>query len=98
MKARPAKNKDKKLHQPPAELVRAKRIHATKWWQADMDAERAKHAKERQADFKQPYRMNEDSLRDCYSINGREKKKLIRLWVSRGLNIPEMMKLYGFIK
>lgn len=98
MKARPAKNKAKKLHQPPAELVRAKRIHATKWWQADMDAERAKHAKERQADFKQPYRMNEDSLRDCYSINGREKKKLIRLWVSRGLNIPEMMKLYGFIK
>lgn len=100
MKARPAKNKAKKrtLHQPPAELVRAKRIHATKWWQADMDAERAKHAKERQADYKQPYRMNEDSLRDCYSINGREKKKLIRLWVSRGLNIPEMMKLYGFIK
>ena len=98
MKARPAKSKKRTLLQPPPEMVRAKRIHAAKWWQEDMEAERVKHAKERRADFKQPYRMNTNSLRDCYCFNGREKKKLIRLWESRGLNIPEMMKLYGLTK
>lgn len=62
MKARPAKNKAKKLHQPPAELVRAKRIHATKWWQADMDAERAKHTEERRADYKVPPSPKKDRI------------------------------------
>ncbi len=32
MKARPTKNKAKKLHQPPAEFEVAKREHATEWW------------------------------------------------------------------
>lgn len=97
MKARPSKSKKRTLHQPPAEFLRALREH-NEGWAEMMEAERAKHAKERRADFKQPYRMNEDSLRDCYCFNGRDKKKLIRLWESRGLNIPELMKLYGFTK
>ena len=73
MKARPAKSKKRTLHQPPSEMVRALRCHSEGWAKM-MDAERAKHAKERRADFKQPYRMNEASLRDCYCFNGREKK------------------------
>lgn len=97
MKARHSKSKKRTLHQPPSEMVRALRCHSEGWAKM-MEAERAKHAKERRADFKQPYRMNEASLRDCYCFNGREKKKLIRLWESRGLNIPELMKLYGFTK
>ena len=97
MKARPAKSKKRTLHQPPPEMVDALEYHNERWDKM-MEAERAKHAKERRADFKQPYRMNENSLRDCYCFNGREKKKLIRLWESRGLNIPELMKLYGFTK
>ena len=57
MKARPAKSKKRTLHQPPAEMVRAKRIHATKWWQEDMEAERAKHAKERLIGYVPPPRI-----------------------------------------
>ena len=32
MKARPAKSKKKKLHQPPAEFEVAASEHATEWW------------------------------------------------------------------
>ncbi len=63
-----------------------------------MEAERAKHAEERRTDFKQPYRMNTKSLCNHYSFDGREKKKLIRLWKSQGLDVPKMMKRYGFTK
>lgn len=97
MKARPTKNKAKKLHQHTPEMERALREH-NEGWAKMMERECAKHAEERRADFKQPYRMNTKALYNHYSFDGREKKKLIRLWVSRGLNIPEMMKLYGFIK
>lgn len=97
MKARPAKNKKKKLHQHTPEMAWALELH-NEGWAKMMERERARHAEERRADFKQPYRMNEASLRDCYCFNGREKKKLIRLWESQGLNVPEMMKLYGLTK
>ena len=32
MKARPAKNKKKQLHQPPPEFAVAAREHDTEWW------------------------------------------------------------------
>ena len=98
MKARPAKSNKRTLHQPPAEMARAKRIHATAWWQREMEAELRRHETERQADYKQPYRMNQDKLRDCYCFNGRTKKKLVRLWKSQGLNVASMMEKYGFNK
>ncbi len=34
MKARPAKNKKKQLHQPPPEFAVAAREHDTEWWKA----------------------------------------------------------------
>ncbi len=98
MKARPAQSKKRTLHQTPPEMARAKRIHATAWWQREMEDERRRHEAENQADYKQPYRMNHDKLRDCYCLNGRTKKKLVRLWKSQGLNVASMMERYGFNK
>ena len=57
MKARSAKTKKRKLHHPTEEMERAKRIHATAWWQHEMEAERRSHEPERRADYKQPYRI-----------------------------------------
>ena len=97
MKARPAKSNKRTLHQPPAEMVEALSFHNEGWAKA-MEDERRRHGPERQADYKQPYRMNHDKLRDCYCLNGRTKKKLVRLWKSQGLNVASMMERYGFNK
>lgn len=85
------------LHQPPAEMARALRFH-NKGGAKAMGDERLRHEPERQADYKQPYRMNQDKLRDCYCLNGRTKKKLVRLWTIQGLNVASMMEKYGFNK
>ena len=97
MKARPAKSNKRTLHQPPAEMVEALSFHNEGWAKA-MEDERRRHEPERQADYRQPYRMNQDKLRDCYCFNGRTKKKLVRLWKSQGLNVASMMEKYGFNK
>ena len=97
MKARPAQSNKRTLHQPPAEMARALRFHNEGWAKA-MEDERRRHEPERQADYKQPYRMNHDKLRDSYCLNGRTKKKLVRLWKSQGLNVASMMEKYGFNK
>lgn len=98
MKARPAKSKKRTLHQPPVEMMNAL-MHHNEGWAKMMEAERAKHAKERCADYKQPYRIAPCSKGEWeYSYARRNRKKLIKLWESQGLNIPEMMKLYGLTK
>lgn len=97
MKKRPNKSKKRMLHQPPEEMVTALKHHNEGWARA-MEIERRRHEPERQAGYKQPYRMNFDKLRDRYSYNGQEKQKLIRLWKSKGLNIADMLKFYDFSK
>lgn len=61
MKARPAKSKKRTLHQPPAEFLRALREH-NEGWAEMMEAERAKHAKERRANYKVPPSPKKDRI------------------------------------
>ena len=61
MKARPSKSKKRTLHQPPAEVVDALEYHDESWAQM-MEAERAKHAKERRADYKVPPSPKKDRI------------------------------------
>ena len=81
--ARPAKSNKRTLHQPPAEMVEALSFHNEGWAKAMEDVHR-RHEPERQADYKQPYRMNQDKLRDCYCFNGRTKKSLSDFGRARG--------------
>lgn len=61
MKARPAKSQKRTLHQPPPEMVDALEYHNERWDKM-MEAERAKHAKERRADYKVPPSPKKDRI------------------------------------
>ncbi len=77
-------------------MKRALRLHNCGWWQQQAEEERRAHEPERQADFRQPYR-----IRPCgkweweVGYVKRNRKKLIRLWEERGLNTDEMLRAHG---